>query len=59
MSIAFLIQFTVAVVDQVLPSKSLKVNTKLPLPVNVYPVALCPVNVLLNPVNAAITFPVV
>jgi len=53
------ILLTVAVLFPALPARSLKVNTKLPFPVNVWLYAFTHVIVSLRPVNVAITFPVV
>ena len=50
---------TVAVTLPVFPARSLKVNTKLPFPVNKYPVAFCHITVSLNPVTVAYTLPLV
>jgi hypothetical protein len=50
---------TVAVLLPVLPARSLKVNVKLPFPVNVCVYVFTHVIVSLRPVNVAITFPVV
>jgi len=53
------IQSTVAVVDQVLPAKSVKVNSKLQFHVNKYSDAFNHVIASLNHVNVAITLPLV
>ena len=53
------IQFTVAVVLQVLPAKSWKVKMKLPFPVKVCVVVFIQVSVSPYHVNVAMTFPLV
>jgi hypothetical protein len=50
---------TVPVALHIFPARSVKVNTNVPFPVNIYPVAFIPVNVSLYQVNIASTFPLV